>query len=143
MYEYAVETQFPGGKTGILKSDDKLPITFSSPPEFGGPEDYWTPETLFIASVCGCLTTTAMFLAKKKKIPVKNFKSRGKGVLEKSGKGLAFTRVEVQAEMVIGFSETDLPDAQKFAHTVEKYCLISNSINCPVALDLKILPFKE
>src|SRR5438128_9174233 len=58
---------------GTVQSGSRFPLHFGPPPEFGGPENLWSPEHLLAASVATCYTTTFMHFAKLLNVKVSRF----------------------------------------------------------------------
>ena len=123
---------------GRLTGPDQLSIEISAPPEFQGDPGNWTPENLFVASVEGCHLTTLLHFIRKKKLSLVSYESRAEGVLEKTEKGLVFTSISVETWLKLENASNAAKTVEDLAQLVEKYCLVSNSIQCPVHFKLGI-----
>ena len=61
---YETKLKWKGNREGLLTSEGRLPIEISTPPEFKGRSELWTPENLLIASVDSEGTDKAMEMIK-------------------------------------------------------------------------------
>jgi organic hydroperoxide reductase OsmC/OhrA len=112
-------------------------IAVGSPVEYGGSRDTLNPEELFVASINSCIMLVFFHFLDKFKIEVLSYKSEAEGIVEKTRQGLRFTRVSVAAEVeaLNSDSESKIRDAADLA---EKYCLVSNSVSCPVEYSVSL-----
>jgi organic hydroperoxide reductase OsmC/OhrA len=139
MYNYAVSLTLTGEKTGTLSIPEKPVLNVAPPPEFEGLRGVWSPEDLFVASIESCLMTTLLFFTRKINIMVTGYESHAEGVLDKAEKGLAFTSVKVEATLHVGDEAAAAKVGENFSDMVEKHCLISHSVCCPVTYNLKVV----
>jgi organic hydroperoxide reductase OsmC/OhrA len=139
MYNYTVSLKLKDEKTGTLRIPEKSDIDVASPPEFEGLRGVWTPEDLFVAAVESCLMTTLLFFARKINLAISGYESTAEGTLEKGEKGFAFTSVKVDATLCVADEAAKAKVGENFAGMIEKHCLISHSIVCPVTFNLNVL----
>lgn len=106
-------------------------VPIDSPVPYGGPPDTLNPEELFVASINSCLMLVFFHFADKSGLPVQSYASEAEGIVEKTRNGLRFTSVSVRAsiELIDGGLSDKIEEVARLA---EKYCLISNSVSCPV-----------
>lgn len=123
----AVEIQSPG-----LKG-----IETTSPPEFGGPEGNWSPETLLIAAVADCFVLTFRAIARASKLDWSELDCKAEGKLERDGKVSRFTAFHLRAALQIPESER-VEKAQLLLEKAEVNCLITNSMTAKIHLDTNI-----
>jgi organic hydroperoxide reductase OsmC/OhrA len=137
MWTYKTTMDWKTGKSGVTSAEEKPAITVATPPEFGGPENIWTPEDLLTSAVASCLMTSTLFFVEKAKIAMSSYSSTAVSTMEKTPKGLAITKIEV--EVVIVLEQADQADAaRKAVERAENNCPISASLNCPVTLKLSV-----
>lgn len=139
MYNYVVSLKMKDEKSGTLVIPEKCDLDVAPPPEFEGLKGVWSPEDLFVAAVESCLMTTLLFFARKISLAVTGYESTAEGTLEKGEKGFAFTSVKVDATLCVADEAAKAKVGENFAGMVEKHCLISHSIACPVAFNLNVL----
>ncbi|AQQ71782.1 peroxiredoxin, subfamily [Limihaloglobus sulfuriphilus] len=112
-------------------------IAVGAPVEYGGSRDTLNPEELFVASINSCIMLVFFHFLDKFKIEILSYKSNAEGTVEKTKQGLRFTSVSVVAEVEALNSEFEskIRDA---ANLAEKYCLVSNSVSCPVEYSVSL-----
>jgi organic hydroperoxide reductase OsmC/OhrA len=108
------------------------------PPElYGGSKDTLNPEEMFAAAVNSCIMLVFQHFARKKHINLISYKANADAKVEKTKNGLRFTEVTVNAEVEVEQHNKD--KVKKAAELAEKYCLVSNSVNCPVDYKIEIV----
>ena len=112
-----------------LTSDNKEKIVMAPPPEFKGPEGYWTPENLFSASISSCYLLTFKALARLKKMEWIDLTVTADASLEKTEKGLKFTRVEIKPVLTICCTMNVDPYLELLMKAKDS-CLVTASMNC-------------
>jgi organic hydroperoxide reductase OsmC/OhrA len=132
MFAYTTKVTYEKKRMGHLECGNGFVTKFSAPPEFGGFQGFATPEDLFVASVNTCLLLTFESICKKMGITFHSFECHCTGVLETIEGKEVFTKVVLKPR-VRGDDQGKIKKALQLA---EKYCLITNSINCKVVLDL-------
>jgi organic hydroperoxide reductase OsmC/OhrA len=128
---YKTKTSWTGEKKGILSSSGKPDIEVAVPPEFGGHENIWTPEDLFVASVNICIKTTFLYYAQKQNLELLSYESEAEGILEKSENKFMFTEIKIMPKIRIA-SDSQHEKAKEIMILSEKGCLISNSIKSKI-----------
>lgn len=132
-HHYAVTVA--GTASGDIElAGQRLATLYStSPAEFDGPGDKWSPETLLVAAVGDCLILTFRAIARASRLPWTSLRCGVTGTLDRVDRGLQFTAFEVEAclELPIG---VDPDRAQRVLEKAEQNCLISNSIKAPIHL---------
>lgn len=121
-----------------LDSDGAARILAGSPVQFGGKEGYWSPETLFLASIGLCFLTTLESLASKENIEISAFVSKVKAELNKTKDGLVFTRIELKVDAKAKAS--DMERLKELIEKAKKYCIISNALKTEVFVRAAISP---
>ena len=132
---YRTKVSWVREKRGILSSAGKPDIEVAVPPEFGGHENIWTPEELFVASVNICIKTTFLYYARRNNLEFLSYESEAEGILERAENGFMFTEIKIIPKIVITLS-SQIEKAKELIELSEKNCLISNSIKSKV----KVIP---
>ena len=112
-------------------------IQVGPPLTYGGTTDTLNPEELFVASINSCVMLVFYHFANQRKIDVIRYDSVAKGKVEKTQNGLRFTHVHAEATVSLadpGQSE----QVAELAELAEKYCLVSNSVSCPVKYSVRV-----
>jgi organic hydroperoxide reductase OsmC/OhrA len=130
---YKTKVSWTKEKKGILSSSGKPDIEVTVPPEFGGHENIWTPEDLFVASVNICVKTTFLYYAQKQNLELLSYESAAQGILEKNENKFMFTEIKIMPKIKIA-ADSQLEKAKEIMALSEKGCLISNSIKSKIEI---------
>lgn len=103
-------------------------LTTAPPPQFGGPEGYWSPETLLCAAVSNCFVLSFRAVARASKLDWKHLDCQVEAVLDRLDGVTRFTRYITRATLTVP-AGTDRARAQQLFEKAEHVCLISNSLN--------------
>ena len=125
------------GKKGNLDSPGKQPIEISTPPEFKGPEGYWSPEDLFLASINSCIMTTFIYFAEKDSLAFISYESETEGEVSFQEGRLTFSSVTIRPIVEVK-NESDKEKAKQIIEKSEKYCLISSSVKSEITVSPEI-----
>lgn len=109
-----------------------------APQEFGGPGKFWSPETLFVATVADCLILTFKAVSKASKLEWQELACHAEGILDKQDKEMKFVKIILSPRLTIekgGNHER----AVKVLEKAEKTCLVTNSLNCEIELKPEIV----
>lgn len=101
------------------------------PPVYGGDPNALNPEEMFVASINSCIMLVFYHFVKKYNVDVLSYYSEADGKVEKTKNGLRFTSVEVKAKVSLR-DKNQAEKIEEIARLAEKYCLVSNSVSCPV-----------
>jgi len=131
--------------TVFKEGDESAKTVFSGPgelevgpaPEFEGNPETLNPEEMFVASINNCLMTTFFYFVRKLNVEISSYYSEAQALLEKQKDGFRFTNVEVRAEVTLKQEEL-AEKVSELGDLVEKYCLVSRSVVCPVRYKLGV-----
>ncbi len=112
-------------------------IVTTSPPEFGGPEGHWSPETLLVASVADCLILTFRAIARASRLDWLSLECEARGTLDRVDGVTRFTRFDLRARLTVpaGVSHEK---ADRILRKSEGVCLITNSLTAETHLETDI-----
>ena len=138
-FPHIYQTSATAEPTGLvqLSSPGLENIASTPPPEFGGPEGNWSPETLLVASVADCFILTFRAIARASKFEWHDLKCDVQGKLEKSQSVTRFTFFEFKVTLRVP-SETLKNKAERLLKMAENNCLITNSLVAEIHLDLTV-----
>ena len=128
-----------GGNEGsVVVSGKGLPdLDTRSPPEFGGPEGVWSPETMLSASVANCFILSFRAIARASKFEWNSLQCDVDGVLERVERTTLFTRFNIHAILHVPVGAR--PElAQRLLEKSEQICLITASLKSEIALTTDI-----
>ena len=140
-HDYHVTVTGTDAKTGILRAPvDGLPeIPVASPPEFGGPEQVWSPEHLFVAAIAACLMTTFRSMAASSGVEVIEYRDHSTGHLSQEESGLySIDRVTLRPTVTIS-PDSRLDRAERLLEKAEQVCLIGRSVCSDTTLEATVL----
>ena len=127
------------GKANVIVSSDNLPdLETAGPPEFGGPGDVWSPETLLVAAVANCFILSFRAIARKAKLDWLTLECTAEGELDKLDKFTQFTGFTVNAKLVVS-NAADEKKAGVILQKAEKYCLVTNSMKADSHLEAEVV----
>lgn len=109
-------------------------IETSAPPDFGGPEDFWSPETLFVGTIADCFILTFKAIARATKLDWVDVKCDVDGTLDKLGKGMEFTHFKITGKVILGPDQSE-ETALKLLKNAEASCLITRSLKAEVTFE--------
>lgn len=139
-FDYRVKaTQNENRISKITAVEVETPIECVTPPEFpNGIAGMWSPETYFLASIAGCYLNTYQSLCDKFKMQPVSLECEASGTVALVDGKLAFTGVMLNPIITVANYE-DEAAAIKIIEKAHKYCLISNSVKCPVSVSENVL----
>jgi organic hydroperoxide reductase OsmC/OhrA len=134
---YSVRAE-AGTENGVDVTSGGLPaLRTAPPPEFGGPGDRWSPETLTVAAVADCLTLTFKAIALSRAFPFTRITCDVQGKLDRIDRVTSFT--DFQAKLRLDLPpEASIDEAQRLIELAKRHCLITNSLKGTVHFGLTI-----
>ncbi|MGA8708337.1 MAG: OsmC family protein [Steroidobacteraceae bacterium] len=102
-------------------------IETAPPPEFDGPGDVWSPETLLVAAVANCFILTFRAVSRAARFEWEQIECSVDGVLERVSGVTQFSRFSTRAKLTIK-AGSDSAKAQELLQRAEKACLVANSL---------------
>ncbi|NWF95192.1 MAG: OsmC family protein [Candidatus Thorarchaeota archaeon] len=128
--------------------DRIVEISISQKPDFrvAPPLDFWSeapadllsPEDLFVASAVSCYGVTLVGTASRFHAEFTGFTVSGTGTLKKGEYGWEFDEILIDSIVSVK-SLDDKAKMEKAAERAHRYCLVSNSMKCPVRLRSEVI----
>ena len=109
----------------------------AAPPEFDGPGDRWSPETLLVAAVADCFVLTFRGVARAMNVPWVSLECDVVGTLERPERVTQFTRFDLTARLRLP-AGTDPERARQTLDKAERGCLIANSLKGVSHLEVRL-----
>jgi organic hydroperoxide reductase OsmC/OhrA len=123
----------------ITAVDVDAVVECATPPDFpNGIAGVWSPETFFLAAIAGCYVNTYQSLCDKFKMQPVSLECEASGTVALVDGKYAFTGVMLNPIVTLSNYE-DEATALKIMEKAHRYCLISNSIKCPVSVSENVL----
>lgn len=132
-YEYHASVEWATEKKGRASAEGLPTLEVGVPPEFNGHPGIWSPEHMLVASVATCIMNTFMAIAEASKFSFSAYESSVRGLLEKTGSGHRFTKVEVEVRLTVS-AEDQIGKGTRLLEKAEQNCFISNSLVADVSL---------
>lgn len=137
-HEYFVSADASSEGTVSVNSDGLRTLATTSPPQFGGPEGYWSPETLLVAAIANCYILTFRAVARASRFEWHSLSCSVKGVLDRVDRKTRFTEYHVKAILHVP-PGADEEKARKLLDKANTGCLITNSLNGTEYVDVKVI----
>lgn len=123
----------------ITAAEVETPVECATPPEFpNGIAGVWSPETFFLAAVAGCYINTYQTLCDRFKIQPVSIECEASGTVALVEGKYQFTGIMLNPMITVANYE-DEAKALTIIEKAHKYCLITNSIKCPVSVSENIM----
>jgi len=135
IFKNVVYRETDGKDRIVLRGPGKTNL--SPPPEFGGKEDALSPEEMFVGAINGCLLLTFIYFAKQHTVEMTSYHAEATGEVKKGKEGFRFVKVTVQARVTVDKKER-VAEIEKISHLAERFCLISQSVSCPVQYQVEV-----
>ncbi|MCE9616217.1 MAG: OsmC family protein [Lentisphaerae bacterium] len=136
MFTFRTAAEWKPGSMGLeLTAAGKPPLSMTSPPEFGGTPDHWSPEDMLLGSIQSCLLLTALYVVNRMKIELKGYRSEASGNMQKTPSGLRFTSIDITITASVATAE-DATKMQQAVDQAEKFCPVSAAIGAPMSVTL-------
>ena len=137
-FRFTTELEWDRGKSGRLTSAQRPEMRITSPPEFRGETDSWTPEHMFVAAADTCLMLTFASYVEKEGLQLDSYHSDAQGTLEWIDGGFRFTSVTLRPHITVP-DHGDIAAAERLLARAHEACLIARSINAHVTLSSSIV----
>ena len=139
MHVYGTTSNWVRDKIVTIEIDGKPEFQVATPSDFWpeSPNDLVSPEELFVASAVSCYGVSLAGVAKRFHAEFKDFHLTANGTLHKGEFGWEFEQITIGATIIVE-TEKDRKRMMKAAERAHQYCLVANSMKCPVYLDYDI-----
>ena len=138
-YPHHYETSAQGAPAGIVEARaNGLPtLQTTPPPQFGGPEGHWSPETLLCAAVADCFILTFRAVSRAARIEWSQLECHVRATLERVDGISQFTRFDTRVVLTVG-PGVDESQARAALDKAEHGCLVANSLKGARTLEARI-----
>ncbi len=136
-HHYAASAAATADSHVVLSSPGLESLETAGPPEFGGPGDLWSPETLLVGSVADCFILSFRAIARASRFEWLSLSCDVSGTLDKIERVTQFTSFDLSAELAVP-PGTDEKKALRLLEKAEHHCLITNSMKAGTRLSAKV-----
>jgi len=137
-HKYSVQSNSKPDSLVSLESKGLNNISIDAPGEFGGSGKYWSPETMFVASVATCFILTFKAVSRASKLEWLELSCDVDGTLDKDDKKTRFTKLVIKPVLTAS-KGIDKDRAIRVLEKAEKNCLVTNSLNTECILKAEII----
>ncbi|HET7293437.1 MAG TPA: OsmC family protein [Vicinamibacteria bacterium] len=131
-HHYELKVTGTGDGQGRISAGARPDIVGGPPAQFGGRDDWWSPEHLLLGAVSLCLLTTFRALADARGVEVMDYSSQVKGILDRTSEGPAFTSIVLDVELKV--PEGQKERAAELLERAKRICIVSHALRPPVDL---------
>jgi organic hydroperoxide reductase OsmC/OhrA len=128
-----------GAEGNVAVSGEGLPdLDTQAPPQFGGPEGVWSPETMLAGAVANCFILSFRAIARASKFTWASLRCDVDGVLDRPERATYFTAFNIHAVLHVP-EGANVEMAERLLEKAEKVCLITASMKSDTVLTTEIL----
>lgn len=136
--DFVATVSFDGSYPAKMDCQNGMSLDYSPPVEFGGSKGSMTPEDAFIGAANMCFQIVFRGVADGLGIRLISYSCRAVGDLQTVDGFKKFVRINMYPEMRIAEgSRTE--NLQKAIEATKRRCLVTNSMNCEVIVEPKLL----
>ena len=132
--EYEAYCSWNGRTGGRVKLQSGVEYDVDMSEEFGGAGEAPSPDEFFIASVSGCILTTALWFAEKLGVKLSELAVRAKSRVELVGGGFQITKLWITLRIAGPSRET----CEKLAELAERYCHLARTLRDCVDIEFTV-----
>lgn len=136
-HHYAATANSEPDSNVTLSSPGLLDLDTAGPPEFGGPGDVWSPETLLVGAIADCFILSFRATARAARLEWDSLSCSVIGTLDKIDRVMQFTAYEITAELSLP-AGSDEEKALRLMEKAKKHCLITNSLKAATTLQASV-----
>lgn len=135
IYKVTADSTQEGAK---LSANGIPDLQTSSPSEFGGPGDKWSPETMLAGAIADCFILTFKAIAQASRFEWLDLRCEVEAELDRVDRKTLFTAIRIRPSLTI--SDVGLMEkAERLLHKAEAGCLITNSMTAEISMSIDIL----
>jgi organic hydroperoxide reductase OsmC/OhrA len=139
-HRYTMKSQWIRDKIVTIEIDGKDIFEVATPRDFWpeSPSGVLSPEDLFVASVASCYGASLSGVSKRFHAEFNDFLIKALGTLKKGEFGWEFDEVTLDVHITVS-TDKDRKRMEKVAERAHRYCLVGNSLKCPVKLKYEVI----
>ncbi len=139
-HHYEMTSNWVSEKIVTIEIEGKPTIEVATPTDFWpeAPKDVLSPEDLFVAAAVSCYGVSLVGVAKRFHAEFNDFAVKAEGDLKMGEFGWEFDEITISAKIWVP-TEKDKSRMKKAAKRAHRYCIVSNSMKCPVHLSCEVL----
>lgn len=136
--DFATTVVYEGAYPARMECQNGMSLEYSAPVEFGGTKGPMTPEDAFVGSANMCLHIVFRAVSEGLGMRLLEYRCKAVGDLQTVDGFRKFVRITLYPEM--RFAEgSKVENLQKAIDATKKRCLVTNSMNCEVVIEPRVL----
>lgn len=137
-HRYRVQAAGADGGSVTVRSRGLPSLETQAPPEFGGPEGFWSPETLLAAAIADCYILSFRAVARASRLEWRQLDVDVEAVLDRADGVTRFTQVNIAPRLDVpaGVSEST---AHAVLEKAKRACLVTNSLTAQCELAARVV----
>ncbi len=138
-HTYEMESKWVREKIVTIDVKGKPPLEIATPLDFWSesPPDLYSPEDLFLAAAVSCYGVSLHGVAQRFHVEFSDFYVRASANLFKGEFGWEFEQISLDVEIFVS-DPAVIKKMEKVAEKAHRYCVVANSMKCPVHLKYRI-----
>lgn len=136
-HHYLVKATGEASGNVVVESPGLESLDTTPPPEFGGPEGYWSPETMLVGAISNCFILTFRGVTQASKFEWISLECEVDGILDRVERVTSFNDYNLKVRLTLP-QGGDAAKAEKLLHKSEQVCLVTNSLVGKCHLDITI-----
>ncbi len=139
-HRYDVTSHWVREKIVTIEIEGKPDFEVAPPLDFwsDGPKGTLSPEDLFVASTVACYGVSLSGASKRFHAEFNSLTISATGTLQKVEFGWEFEQITINPTIIVPTNK-DKKRMTKAAERAHRYCVISNSMKCPVHVNFEII----
>ena len=139
-HRYDMKSNWVKEKIVTIEIEGKQDFHVATPPDFWSesPRELLSPEDLFVAAAVSCYGVSLTGVAKRFHAEFKDFHVSASGTLDKGEFGWEFDQITMSVKITV-VNEKDKKKMEKAAERAHRYCLVGNSMKCPITLNYDVV----
>ena len=128
-----------GGTEGnvVVSGEGLQDLDTQGPPQFGGPEGVWSPETMLTGAVANCFILSFRAIARASKFEWASLQVDVDGILDRPERATYFTGFNIHAVLDVA-DGANVEMAERLLEKAEKICLVTASMKSEIVLTTEI-----
>lgn len=139
-YEFEVNADWQNDLSSLASAPGLSQVIVVSPPAamLGGErETAWSPEHLLLVAEACCFLNTFQALADNEGFLFRGLECPAKGLVQYTNGYFEFTQIQINPVITLNI-DSDEAKARQIADKAKRYCLIANSLKCPIVMQFEI-----
>ena len=136
--DFQTVVEWNGKYPALMGCQNGVDVNYSQPLEFGGEKGTLSPEDAFVGSANMCFQIVFVNIARSLGIEVTEYRSKAVGRLEIVDGARKFVRIDIEPEIKLA-SPCDESRIQKAAEATKRKCLVTNSMDLEVAVNVRMI----